>query len=92
MLLRKLQVLLALKGDYKALTGQDWKPGAVPTNQSSSGDATSISARIAQQGDKVRDLKSNKADKATIEAEVKVSYFLLCYINLFESISGVASS
>lgn len=91
MLLRKLQVLLALKGDYKALTGQDWKPGAVPTNQSS-GDATSISARIAQQGDKVRDLKSNKADKATIEAEVKVSYFLFCYINLFESISGVASS
>lgn len=47
-----------------------------PSNQTQQVDNTvdenSILQKIAAQGDKVRDLKSQKADKATIDAEVKI--------------------
>lgn len=71
--------LLELKAQYKTLTGQDWKPGTVPpaatpaatpTAASGSGVAD-VLAQIAAQGDKVRELKSAKADKATIDGAVK---------------------
>lgn len=52
------------------------KPAAAPTAQktstmSQSDDATQLSNQIAQQGNVVRDLKTQKADKAKIDAEVK---------------------
>lgn len=60
--------LLALKASYKAATGADWSPNATPAAApaataavSSQGDA--IDAQIKQCGDKVRDLKTKKADK-----------------------------
>ena len=67
--------LLALKASYKAATGADWSPNATPAPApaaaaaaaaapapaSSQGDA--IDAQIKQCGDKVRDLKTKKADK-----------------------------
>lgn len=72
-------MLLALKSDYKALTGQDWKPGAAapptPTQTAPTppaGDANTLLIKIAEQGDKVRDLKTQKADKSTIDKEVKL--------------------
>lgn len=73
----EVKVLLQLKADYKSLTGQDWKPGAVPINkpagsQSSTIDETEILNKIAQQGDKVRDLKTKKAEKSVIDGEVKL--------------------
>ena len=63
--------LIALKADYKSLTGKDYKPGAAPTVQKSSPEpaasspsgAADLYAKVAAQGDKVRNLKSQKASK-----------------------------
>lgn len=74
--------LLELKAQYKTLTGQDWKPGTVPpaaapaatpaaTTGSSDSGVADVLAQIAAQGDKVRELKAAKADKATIDGAVK---------------------
>ena len=66
--------LLALKADYKNLTGKDYKPGSPPPAAAkteappsgSSGNAADLYARVAAQGDKVRSLKSSKAPKVGI--------------------------
>ena len=65
--------LLALKADYKNLTGADYKPGKPPAaaqkQAPSSGDAGSaaeLHAKVAAQGDKVRSLKSSKAPKVSV--------------------------
>uniref|UniRef100_A0AAQ5YBR8 Bifunctional glutamate/proline--tRNA ligase n=1 Tax=Amphiprion ocellaris TaxID=80972 RepID=A0AAQ5YBR8_AMPOC len=79
--------LLALKAEFKQLTGQDYKPGkATPTSSapspvtsSSSPSASSPAAasfsslyeRVAQQGEVVRKLKSEKAPKDQVDAAVK---------------------
>ena len=70
--------LLALKAEFKKLTGQDYKPGMAPpissssapspatTTSSSSSSSSSPSGlyeRVSQQGDVVRKLKSEKAPK-----------------------------
>ncbi|KAH8264319.1 hypothetical protein KR038_006393 [Drosophila bunnanda] len=73
----EVKKLLALKADYKAATGKDWKPGqtpaAAPANAptASSNDAASVNASIVKQGDLVRDLKGKKAAKPEIDAAVK---------------------
>ena len=76
-----VKVLLALKAEYKAATGQDWKPGAAAPKSASpakkvdsgagSGDAAAIDAKIKSHGDLVRKLKSDKAAKPEIDAAVK---------------------
>ena len=62
------------------LTGQDYVPapaGAVPAsasapvNKPSGGAGDDIRAQIDEQGNKVRDLKAQKASKDTITAEVQ---------------------
>ena len=69
--------LLALKADYKAATGQDWKPGAAPpatkasSPPASGGSAADINTAITAQGDNVRKLKTEKANKADIDLAVK---------------------
>ena len=69
--------LLALKADYKAATGQDWKPDAAPPATKASpppasgGSAADINTAITAQGDIVRKLKTDKADKADIDLAVK---------------------
>merc|ERR1740128_158389 len=69
--------LLALKADYKAATGQDWKPGAAPpatkasSPPASGGSAADINTAITAQGDIVRKLKTEKANKADIDLAVK---------------------
>ena len=70
-----VKVLLDLKGKYKEATGKDWKPGkhvnaSSPSSQGSNADK--INEDIVKQGNEVRDLKSNKADKATVDAAVKL--------------------
>lgn len=79
----EVKTLLALKAEYKAQTGIDYKPGAAPAaaaapvqqppkqEQGSSNKAEEINSKIVQQGNLVRDLKSQKADKAKVDAEVK---------------------
>lgn len=75
--------LLALKVEFKKLTGQDYKPGMAPPTSappatsappptsappataaaSSSSTASGLYERVAQQGENVRKLKSEKAPK-----------------------------
>ncbi|XP_037342517.2 bifunctional glutamate/proline--tRNA ligase isoform X2 [Pungitius pungitius] len=74
--------LLALKAQFKTLTGQDYKPGmalSAPASSSPS-PATSSSSpcaslglyeRVSQQGETVRKLKSEKAPKDQVDAAVK---------------------
>ncbi|XP_066249632.1 bifunctional glutamate/proline--tRNA ligase [Euwallacea similis] len=89
----EVKVLLALKADYKSITGQDWKPGVVtvstPTQPQSvpptEGDSNELLKKIAQQGDKVRELKAQKADKTILDAEVKT---LLSLKGNFKSLTG----
>ncbi|KAM7015995.1 bifunctional glutamate/proline--tRNA ligase isoform 2-T2 [Tautogolabrus adspersus] len=79
--------LLALKAEFKKLTGQDYKPGMAPSSpassvpssaaKSSSSSSSSSSSpsglfeRVAQQGEAVRKLKSEKAPKDQVDAAVK---------------------
>nr|XP_046260472.1 bifunctional glutamate/proline--tRNA ligase isoform X3 [Scatophagus argus] len=80
--------LLALKAEFKKLTGQDYKPGMSPSTPASSAlsPATSSSSssssssppppsglyeRVAQQGEVVRKLKSEKAPKDQVDEAVK---------------------
>ncbi|XP_018579674.1 bifunctional glutamate/proline--tRNA ligase [Anoplophora glabripennis] len=88
----EVKSLLSLKTEYKSLTGKDWKPGAVPSSSSNQSqekhtqaDENTILQMIAAQGEKVRDLKSKKADKATVETEVKI---LLAYKADYKSATG----
>merc|ERR1712107_960715 len=66
--------LLALKADFKAATGSDWKPGAAPAPAPGSASATAggdLGAAVAAQGDLVRKLKAEKAAKPDVDEAVK---------------------
>jgi bifunctional glutamyl/prolyl-tRNA synthetase len=70
-----VDVLLKLKADFKAACGIDWKPGVeVPSGdggeQENTSPTDSIDGKIKIQGDKVRELKANKASKDEIKAAV----------------------
>ncbi|XP_076234604.1 glutamyl-prolyl-tRNA synthetase [Calliopsis andreniformis] len=79
----EVKKLLSLKSDYKAATGQEWKPSsstpAAKVVDNTVADAANkttvnceeISKAIQNQGDKVRQLKSSKAEKSVIDEEVK---------------------
>jgi len=71
--------LLSLKADFKSITGSGWKPGvavpsapaaqaapAVQAAPAAKGDASAVNQQIIQQGDLVRKLKADKADKVSI--------------------------
>ena len=70
-----VDVLLSLKAKFKSETGLDWKPGMkppAPVEASSCGDdGDKLNEDITEQGNKVRDLKSKKAEKPEIDAAVK---------------------
>uniref|UniRef100_A0A663M0U0 Bifunctional glutamate/proline--tRNA ligase n=1 Tax=Athene cunicularia TaxID=194338 RepID=A0A663M0U0_ATHCN len=79
-----VKLLLSLKADYKGKTGQDYKPGHPPvapgalpqaSNTVPSGpdtpEAKALFSKVALQGDEVRKLKSEKAEKEKIDAAVK---------------------
>jgi len=74
--------LLALKAEYKAATGSDWKPGAAPAPAKAApvkatkaadegGPGAEAGARVAAQGELVRQLKGDKKPKEEVEAAVK---------------------
>ena len=71
-----VKTLLQLKTDYKSATGSDWKPGVAVTadaskKQASSTGQVSDNEKIILQGDTVRNLKAQKADKLDVDAAVK---------------------
>lgn len=72
-----VKILLGLKADFKAATGSDWKPGttipAAPAPKPASfGQTSDLNEKINQQGEIVRNLKTQKADKGDIDAAVKI--------------------
>uniref|UniRef100_A0A663M0V2 Bifunctional glutamate/proline--tRNA ligase n=1 Tax=Athene cunicularia TaxID=194338 RepID=A0A663M0V2_ATHCN len=78
-----VEVLLSLKAEYKQETGQEYKPGNppvvfVPPQSSVSAlpppcpvDSKFLYNKVAEQGEAVRKLKSEKASKEKIDAAVK---------------------
>ncbi|ODM95546.1 Bifunctional glutamate/proline--tRNA ligase [Orchesella cincta] len=75
----EVKALLAFKTEFKSVVGKDWDPkgnnvpkteaapvAAVPNNA-----IASLDAQIVAQGNKIRDLKGQKAAKDVIEGEVK---------------------
>lgn len=72
----EVKVLLALKADFKKLTGKDWTPNAGPVKKESTppppaASSNDLNDKITQQGNLVRELKTQKADKSKIDAAVK---------------------
>ena len=73
-----VDVLIGLKTKFKAESGQDHKPGLKPpvaaaaATPSTSNAGDQLNDDITAQGLKVRDLKSNKADKADVTAAVAI--------------------
>lgn len=84
---QEVKVLLALKAEYKKAVGEDWKPKetTVAPPKMSTESADSIATKIAEQGDKVRQLKTAKAEKSKIDDEVKI---LLKLKNDYKSVTG----
>ena len=76
----KVDELLALKAKYQEVTGKAYAPGSAPAPkaaktekaapQTETGPGADVAAAIVAAGDKVRDLKAAKADKAEIKAKV----------------------
>ncbi|KAI3377639.1 hypothetical protein L3Q82_008798 [Scortum barcoo] len=84
--------LLALKAEYKQQTGQDYKPGLqapsspAQTQSSSSPEAEKLFLQVAQQGELVRKLKSEKAPKDQVDEAVKT---LLDLKTKYKTLTGV---
>ncbi|XP_032538064.1 bifunctional glutamate/proline--tRNA ligase isoform X3 [Chiroxiphia lanceolata] len=94
-----VKLLLSLKADYKEKTGQEYKPGHPPAAQGAlpqapntvpSGpdtpEAKALFSKVALQGDEVRKLKAEKADKEKIDVAVKE---LLQLKAQYKSVAGV---
>ncbi|XP_017281365.1 bifunctional glutamate/proline--tRNA ligase isoform X2 [Kryptolebias marmoratus] len=87
--------LLALKAEYKQQTGQDYKPGvqapaqtqaSAPSAQSSPPpQAQELFSQVAQQGELVRKLKTDKAAKEQVDEAVKT---LLELKSKYKSLTG----
>ncbi|CRL04183.1 CLUMA_CG017290, isoform A [Clunio marinus] len=70
-----VKILLELKGEFKKATGKDWKPDSVPAVQekpTSAPQVSDLNEKIIKQGDVVRNLKSQKADKLDVDSAVKL--------------------
>ncbi|XP_053239099.1 bifunctional glutamate/proline--tRNA ligase isoform X6 [Podarcis raffonei] len=80
-----VKLLLSLKAEYKEKTGQDYKPGQLPAPQAhalnqpastetsgpDSAEAKALFNKVALQGEEVRKLKAEKAEKDKIDAAVQ---------------------
>ncbi|XP_072321975.1 bifunctional glutamate/proline--tRNA ligase isoform X2 [Eucyclogobius newberryi] len=87
--------LLALKAEYKQQTGQDYKPGVQapaspaqpqpPPQSAPAPQAEELYAQVAQQGELVRKLKSEKAPKEQVDEAVKS---LLEFKNKYKTLTG----
>ena len=70
----EVKTLLALKADYKKATGKDWAPGAAPaaaappqaTATTGGGAVESLFNKVAEQGNKIREMKGRKAAKVRL--------------------------
>lgn len=87
----EVKVLLDLKAEYKLATGQEWKPNSGNTQTVKTTITTNTENKllcdIAAQGDLVRKLKSEKAEKAIVDTEVNI---LLQLKSEFKTLTGKA--
>lgn len=73
-----VKILLELKAEFKQATGQDWKPNttvpaAAPAKPDASvGQRSDLYEKVNQQGEIVRNLKTQKAAKLDVDAAVKI--------------------
>ncbi|XP_061621354.1 bifunctional glutamate/proline--tRNA ligase isoform X1 [Phyllopteryx taeniolatus] len=94
----EVKQLLALKAEYKQVTGEEYKPGAVPSQkasipiqkasapvQSDAASVTGLFEKVAQQGHVVRKLKAEKAPKDQVDEAVKT---LLDLKNKYKTLTG----
>jgi bifunctional glutamyl/prolyl-tRNA synthetase len=84
----EVKVLLALKSEFKSVTGEEWRLGLQPTTvDTTSGESSGdqLSSKIIEQGNVVRKLKSEKAAKEIIDAEVKT---LLALKGEYKTVTG----
>ncbi|KAG8184855.1 hypothetical protein JTE90_016200 [Oedothorax gibbosus] len=97
-----VKLLLQLKGEFKTCTGKDWKPeikvGDIVKQEkkpdevkkapspAKNNSAIELNDKIKSQGDMVRKLKADKADKNIIDANVKE---LLKLKTEFKSVAGM---
>lgn len=75
--------LLALKVEYKQLTGQEYKPGVapaqkttIPVQNSPAPATTDLYEKVAAQGELVRKLKAEKAPKVS-RRQTTLTWFVL---------------
>ncbi|PNF14364.1 hypothetical protein B7P43_G03421 [Cryptotermes secundus] len=80
----EVKVLLALKSEFKSVTGEEWQPGLQLAVSIAPGEQ--LSSKIVEQGDIVRKLKSEKGAKEIIDAEVKT---LLALKAEYKTVTGV---
>ncbi len=82
--------LLALKAEYKQVTGQDYKPSTAPVQQapapvqsspSPASAATGLYERVAEQGEVVRRLKTAKASKVRPHIHLPSVFLLSLFFN-----------
>ncbi|KAK4306721.1 hypothetical protein Pmani_021479 [Petrolisthes manimaculis] len=99
---QEVDMLLELKKTFKAATNVEWKPeiditkfdlavhqsplGAVTLSKLGGNASLNLHKKIQEQGNKVRELKTNKADKDKIKEEVGV---LLALKNDFKNTTGM---
>ena len=65
-----MKVLLSLKGEFKSATGKDWKPDAVKADSKPQTNVDELNNKIVVQGNKVRELKANKAGKVYQQPQI----------------------
>lgn len=91
MVTSEVNILLNLKAEFKKVSGQDWSPQAqiakpaADTKSADNKDTEALNQKLIAQGNKVRQLKSDKAGKEAINNEVQV---LLELKKEFKSLTG----
>lgn len=87
----EVNILLNLKAEFKKVTGQDWSPqvqipkSAVENKPVDNKDTEALNQKIVAQGNKVRQLKGEKAGKEVINKEVQA---LLELKKEFKAVTG----
>lgn len=94
-----MKQLLALKAEYKQITGQDYKPGAAPAQAAPAQKAPApvksspapapagLYEQVAEQGEMVRKLKTEKAPKVRPQIQILPEFPALSLNVVVESCS-----
>ena len=86
-----MKELLALKAQFKSVSGKDWSPNVVTApvpapaapqkTEEKPNQDNSLGAKIKEAGDKVRELKLKKADKVKSFPYFFLAFFVQFYVS-----------